>query len=468
MTTKRQSTKRTLLRTISGLAALLGMGLLALSSSLPVLANPPAADSIILIEVAAPINPVLAAFITDTIIHANRNNNRAVLIELDTPGGLDTAMRDIIQAQLNSAIPTIVYVSPQGARAASAGALITLAADFAAMAPGTNIGAATPVSIGGGGGGGEGAETMMKKVANDAAAYARSLAQKRGRNQEWAEEAVRDGVSISAREALDLAVIDLVSENREDLLRQLDGYKFIRDGEVKIFASAGAQLVTVEMNWRQKILNALSNPSFAYLLMMLGILGIFFEISQPGSIFPGAVGAIAILLALFAFSALPVNYVGVLLIIVAFILFVLEANVPSYGMLAIGGVIAMSLGSLMLIDSSEPYLQISRAVIAATVLSCAAFTIFAATMVVKTQKRHSHFGQDGLVGKQGEAVEAIDAHSGRAFVYGEHWSARADEPIAAGEPVEVVEVLEGLKIKVAGVASGKQPADQESKEDVYV
>jgi len=461
VTTRRRPTGRILLRTTCSVAALFGIALLALTPSLSVFATAPTNDKILLIEIAAPINPVIATFIADAITTANRDSNRAVLIELDTPGGLDTAMRDIIQAQLNSRIPTIVYVAPQGARAASAGALITLAADFAAMAPGTNIGAATPVSIGGGG---EADETMMKKVANDAAAYARSLAQKRGRNQEWAEEAVRDGVSISAQEALDLAVIDLIAENRDDLLRQLDGYKFIRDGEVHIFSSAGAVLITVEMNWRQRILNALSNPSFAYLLMMLGILGIFFEISQPGSIFPGAVGAIAILLALFAFSALPVNYVGVLLIIVAFILFVLEANVPSYGMLAIGGVIAMSLGSLMLIDSSDPYLQISRAVIAATVLSCAAFTTFATTMVVKTQKRRSYFGQEGLIGKRGEAVETIDAGSGRAFVYGEYWSARADEPIAAGVQVEVVEVLDGLKIKVAAVASGNQPTDYENKE----
>jgi membrane-bound serine protease (ClpP class) len=461
--TRLQQTKKTFRRTISLSAVLLGFALLALTPSLPLLATTPTPDNILLIEIAAPINPVIASFIADTIATANRDNNRAVLIELDTPGGLDTAMRDIIQAQLNSRIPTIVYVAPQGARAASAGALITLAADFAAMAPGTNIGAATPVSIGGGGSGGAD-ETMMKKVANDAAAYARSLAQKRGRNQEWAEEAVRDGVSISAQEALDLAVIDLIAEDREELLRQLDGYKFIRDGEVMIFTSAGSQLVTVEMNWRQKILNALSNPSFAYLLMMLGILGIFFEISQPGSIFPGAVGAIAILLALFAFSALPVNYVGLLLIVVAFILFILEANVPSYGMLAIGGLIAMSLGSLMLVDSSEPYLQISRAVIAATVLSCAAFTTFAATMVVKTQKRHSPFGQDGLIGKQGEAVEDIDSDNGRVFVYGEYWSARADAPIAKGKAVEVIAVLDGLKIKVAATTPTDQSADFEKKE----
>ncbi len=462
MTTWRWKINKKLRHTIIGCAVVMGAVLFTLTASLSVLANLPATDNILLIDVAAPINPVIASFIADTITTANRNNNRAVLIELDTPGGLDTAMRDIIQAQLNSHIPTIVYVAPQGARAASAGALITLAADFAVMAPGTNIGAATPVSIGGGDSGAD--DTMMKKVANDAAAYARSLAQKRGRNQDWAEEAVRDGVSISAEEALDLAVIDLMAEDRDDLLRRLDGYKFIREGVVKVFFSAGAEVITVEMNWRQKILNALSNPSFAYLLMMLGILGIFFEISQPGSIFPGAVGAIAILLALFAFSALPVNYVGALLIVVAFILFVLEANVPSYGMLAIGGAIAMGFGSLMLIDSSDPYLQISRAVIAATVLSCAAFTTFATTMVVKTQRRHSHFGQEGLIGQHGEAMETIDADSGRAFVHGESWSARADEPVAIGEQIIVIEVMDGLKIKVAAVASGTSPTDHKIKE----
>ncbi|MFO7765303.1 MAG: nodulation protein NfeD [Pelovirga sp.] len=451
------------IRLVSSLAALIGFVFILWPPAPGLQANPPASDSIILIEVAGAINPVIATFIATEITTANDNDNRAVMIQLDTPGGLDTAMREIIQAQLNSRIPVIVHVAPQGARAASAGALITLAADFAAMAPGTNIGAATPVSIGGGG---EADEAMMKKVANDAAAYARSLAQKRGRNQEWAEEAVREGVSISAREAHDLAVIDLVAEHRDELLRQLDGYKYIRDGEAIVFSTTDIQVVIAEMNWRQNILDALSNPTFAYLLMMLGILGIFFEISQPGAIFPGAVGTIAILLALFAFSALPVNYVGVLLIVVAFILFILEANVPSYGMLAVGGIIAMALGSLMLIDSSEPYMQISRAVIAATVLSCAAFTTFAATMVVKTQKRRGHFGQDGLIGKQGEATEEIDRRGGRAFVYGEHWFACADDPIPQGTQVEVIAVLDGLKIKVAAVTANNGAADFNNKEDL--
>ncbi len=260
-------------------------------------------------------------------------------------------MRDIIQSILNSTAPVIVYVSPQGARAASAGALITLAADFAAMAPGTNIGAAHPVAIGPGS---QPDNTMMKKVENDAAAYARSLAQKRGRNADWAEQSVRESVSISAEEALREGVIDLVSDNVNELLQQLDGYKYIRDGQPLILTTAGSILKPVEMHWRQKILNALSNPNIAYLLMMLGIIGIFFEISQPGVVLPGAIGAIAILLALFAFSSLPINYVGVLLILLAVVLFILEVKVVSFGMLTVGGIVAMAFGSLMLIDSSAP------------------------------------------------------------------------------------------------------------------
>ena len=408
----------------------------------------PAAGSISLLSIRASINPVTAAFIIEQIEAANRNSDRAILIQLDTPGGLDTAMRDIIQAELNSRIPVIVYIAPQGARAASAGALITIAADFAVMAPGTNIGAAHPVSIGPGG---QPDQTMMDKIANDAAAYARSLAQKRGRNQEWAEQAVRESVSISAEEALDMSVIDLVAENTDALLSRLDGYKYLRDGQAVRFSTAGAQLRAVEMNWRQKILNAVSNPNIAYLLMMLGIIGIFFEISQPGVILPGAIGAIAILLALFAFSSLPVNYIGVLLILLAIVLFILEVKVASYGMLAVGGIISMAFGSLMLVDSSEPYLQISRAVIAATVTVSAGFVMFATWMVIRTQRRPVTFGQEGMVGKIGVTVGALHGN-GRVFVHGESWQACAEEPIADGEQIEVIAMLDGLKLKVRSVA----------------
>ncbi|MCK4621788.1 MAG: nodulation protein NfeD [Desulfuromonadales bacterium] len=396
------------------------------------------------LSIASTINPVTASFISEQIDLANQNSEPAILIQLDTPGGLDAAMREIIQAELNSQIPIIVYVAPRGARAASAGALITLAADFAAMAPGTNIGAAHPVAIGPGN---QLDSTMLEKIENDAAAYARSLAQQRGRNQEWAEAAVRESVSVSAEEALELLVIDFIAENPTDLLQQLEGLTYLRNGKKLTFSATGAQLTAIEMSWRQQILNALGNPNIAYLLLMLGIIGIFFEISQPGVILPGVIGAIAILLAFFALSTLPVNYVGVLLILLSVVFFVLEVEVVSYGILSIGGIISMALGSLMLIDSSEPYLQISRAVIAATVAISAGFFLFATWMVVRTQRRPIISGQEGMIGETGEVVKAIDVR-GSVFVHGEYWQARADEPIAVGAEIEVVRVLKGLELQV--------------------
>jgi membrane-bound serine protease (ClpP class) len=411
-----------------------------------------------LLNIAATINPVTAAFIAEQIEQANQQSNRAILIQLDTPGGLDSAMREIIQAELNSKIPVIVYVGPQGARAASAGALITLAADFAAMAPGTNIGAAHPVAIGPGSNN-QADNPMVEKTLNDAAAYARSLAQKRGRNQDWAEDAVRESVSISAEEAVDLTVIDLIADTPTDLLAKLEGFKYIRSGKAVVFSGAGAELVPVEMTWRQRILNAIGNPNIAYLLLMLGILGIFFEISQPGVILPGVIGAIAILLAFFALSALPVNYVGVLLILLAFVLFVLEVKVTSYGMLSVGGIIAMSLGSLMLIDSSDPYLQISRAIIAATVTVSAGFFLFAVSMVVRTQRRPAVSGQEGMIGETGVVVKTIDGR-GSVFVHGEYWQARAEERIDLGAEIEIVRVLRGLELEVKKRTDSPQTADE--------
>lgn len=396
------------------------------------------------LSIATTINPVTASFITEQIEQANRQNNRAILIQLDTPGGLDSAMREIIQAELGSKIPVIVYVAPKGARAASAGTLITMAADFAAMAPGTNIGAAHPVAIGGDN---RADNPMVKKALNDAAAYARSLAQQRGRNQDWAEAAVRKSVSISAEEAVTLAVVDLIADNPQSLLNKLAGYRYIRNGKALVFNPVGAELVPVEMNWRQKILSTIGHPNIAYMLLILGILGIFFEIAQPGMILPGVIGTIAILLAFFALSTLPVNYVGVLLILLAFVLFVLEIKVTSYGMLSIGGVVAMAFGSLILIDSSEPYLQISRGVIAATVTVTTGFFLFAVSMVVKTQRRPVVSGQEGMIGETGTVVKAINRR-GSVLVHGEYWQAHSDEPIAAGTEVEVVRFLRGLELEV--------------------
>ena len=401
------------------------------------------------VRINGAINPVIADFVATELTAANTAGAPAFLLEINTPGGLDTAMRDIIQAILGSRAPVIVYVAPSGARAASAGALITIAADFAAMAPGTNIGAATPVSISPGGGMDE---TMKHKVVNDAVAYARSIAEQRGRNIAWAEQIVRDGASTAAQEALELKVIDLLAENRVDLLKQLDGRRYLRDGKELRLQLADAEPALREMGWGKRILDAVSNPTVAYLLMMLGILGIFFEISQPGVILPGVIGALAILLALFAFQALPVNYVGVLLILLALIFFILEIKVVSYGMLSICGVIALTFGSLMLIDSPDPALRISLAVIASTVLSCTGIILFCLWSVTRAQRRPVLTGKEGMVGEHGHAVTAVH-RGGKVFVNGEYWDACSDEELPADAEIEVIGVGEQMRLQVKARAA---------------
>lgn len=409
-----------------------------------------------LVRINGAVNPVVADFIAEQLAAANAVEAPAFLLEIDTPGGLDTAMREIIQAILASKAPVIVYVAPSGARAASAGALITLAADFAVMAPGTNIGAATPVSISPGGDGMD--DTMKRKVVNDAVAYARSLAEQRGRNVDWAEKIVRDGASTAASEALELKVIDLIAESRSELLGKLEGRRYLRDGQERFLKLAGAEPVLREMGWGKRILDAVSSPTVAYLLMMLGILGIFFEISQPGVILPGVIGTLALLLALFAFQALPINYVGVLLILLALILFILEIKVISYGMLSICGVIALTLGSLMLIDSPDPALRISLAVIASTVISCSGIILLCLWFVTRAQQRRVITGREGLVGEHGLVLTAIHG-TGKVLVDGEYWDACADEELAAGTEIEVVELRELMRLKVRAVSPGA--ADKE-------
>jgi membrane-bound serine protease (ClpP class) len=422
--------------------------------------SPPAVISTV--RVAGVINPVQADFLSAELEAANNSSAQAFLIELDTPGGLDSSMRVIIKKILASEIPVIVYVSPSGARAASAGALITLAADFAAMAPGTNIGAAHPVSIGpGGAGDSEQGRAMMEKVVNDAVAYARSLAEQRGRNRDWAEQIVRDSISTSAQQALELKVIDLIAADEQELLEKLDGRTYLRNGKAHKLIARGSVLSYAEMNWRQEIFNTLSDPNVAYMLLMLGILGIFFEISQPGVILPGAIGTLALLLAFFGFQTLPVNYIGALLILLAIILFILEVKVVSYGMLTVGGLIAMTFGSLILVDSPAPYLQISRAVIAATVMVCGGFISLVLYFVVRVQKTRFVSGLEGMIGERGKAVTALDPR-GRVYVHGEYWDARAEETVAAGREIEIVRSESNLQLLVRAVEP--TPADALAKE----
>lgn len=410
-----------------------------------------APENIRVVRVAGVINPVLADFISVELDEANNGSARAFLIELDTPGGLDSSMRVIIQKILASKIPVIVYVYPSGARAASAGALITLAADFAAMAPGTNIGAAHPVSIGiSGTGDSNQGKTMMEKVVNDAVAYARSLADQRGRNRDWAEQIVRDSISTPAQEALQLKAIDLIATDEQELLKKLDDRTYLRNGEARKLVTRGAVLSYAEMTWRQEIFNTLSDPNVAYMLLMLGILGIFFEISQPGVILPGAIGSLALLLAFLGFQTLPVNYIGVLLILLAIILFILEVKVVSYGMLTVGGLIALTFGSLILVDSPAPYLQISRSVIAATVLVCTSVISLVLFFVVRVQKTGFISGLEGMIGERGQAVTALDPR-GRVYVHGEYWDAHAEETIAAGSEIVIVRSEANLKLLVRAV-----------------
>lgn len=417
------------------------------------------------LRIAGVINPVVAEFVSKELEAANADDYQAFLIEMDTPGGLDTAMRTIIQKILNSKIPVIVYISPSGARAASAGALITLAADFAVMAPGTNIGAAHPVAIGVGGSDAAQSKTMMEKVVNDAVAYAQSIAEQRGRNRDWAEQIVRKSISTAAQEAVELKVIDLVTSDVTSMLDELDGRIYLRSGKSFNLESQGAVLSYAKMGWRQEILNTVSNPNVAYMLLMLGILGIFFEISQPGVILPGAIGALAILLAFLGLQMLPINYIGVLLIILAIILFILEIKVVSYGMLSVGGLIALSFGSLILVDSPLPYLQISRAVIAATVAVCGSFILLVLYFVVRVQKRGYVSGLEGMVGEQGRAVTALTPN-GRVYLHGEYWDARADEEIAEGSEVEVIKSEPNLKLLVRAVKQDTAETETKEAEDV--
>jgi membrane-bound serine protease (ClpP class) len=388
------------------------------------------------------IAPSLGDFFVSAIRKAEDGGAHAIIFELDTPGGLDTSMRVIIKEILRSPVPVIVYVSPSGARAASAGAFITIAAHVAAMAPGTNIGAAHPVQMGGG----EADEEMTRKVENDAAAYMRGLAERRRRNATWAEDAVRKSVSATATEALNLKVIDLIAENRADLLKKIDG-RTVETGAGKItLKTEAAKIVEVEMNLRDRVLSVISNPTIAYMLLILGMAGLYFELSTPGAILPGVLGGICLILAFYAFQTLPINYAGLLLIILGVILFIAEVTVVSHGILTLGGIAAMILGSLMLIDSPAPFLQISLSAILGVTAATTAFFVFAIGAVFRAHRRQPATGREGLIGQAGVARTRLNP-DGLIFIRGEIWNATCPEGAEPGEQVEVTSVA-GLKLKV--------------------
>jgi membrane-bound serine protease (ClpP class) len=400
-----------------------------------------AAPQISVVKVNGPVSPVTADYLRRNLKESALRGDLLLLVEMDTPGGLDSAMREIVKDIFASQVPVAVFVAPSGARAASAGAVIALAADICAMAPGTNIGAAHPVAIG---------ETpdkvMEKKMVNDAAAYVEGIARKRGRNADIAQKMVSDSISLAADKALEGIVIDLIATDRQDLLNRLDGRRIMRDAKEIYLKLKGAEVREHEMGIRERILNAISNPNVAYVLMMLGFMGLFFELSNPGVILPGVIGGISLILAFFAFQTLPVNYAGVLLILFAIVLFIAEIKIVSHGMLTVGGMIAMVLGSLLLFQSPEPYLRVSWSVILVTVLMTTLFFVFAVTKVVSAHRRKPVTGGEGLVGEEGIADTEIMVE-GKVFVRGEYWDAASRERIMKGEEV-VVTAVEGMRVRV--------------------
>jgi membrane-bound serine protease (ClpP class) len=408
-----------------------------------------AAAAIVRIKVDAPIHPVTSEYVVQSLEKADRDGADLVVLTLDTPGGLDTSMREIMAAIVNARTPVAVFVGPSGSRAASAGFFIALAADVFAMAPGTSTGAAHPVGVSITGQAMD--KTMEEKVVNDAAAYIRTVAEKRGRNVRMAEDAVRKSLSYTEREALEGGLIDLIVGTEEELVARLDGRVFKRfDGSASTLALAGKPLVDRPMTFRQRFLLTIANPNLAYILLMIGLLGLYFEFSHPGAILPGVLGGISLLLAVFAFQILPINYVGLGLILLAAILFVLEVKVQSFGMLAVGGIAAMIIGSLMLIKAPITELRPSLRFVLPVVLGVSAIVIFLLTLVVRAHARRSFSGREGMIGEMGTARTDL-APSGKVFVHGELWEAEAGEPIRVGEKVKVIEVLGGLKIRVGKV-----------------
>ena len=396
------------------------------------------------------IGPVSKQFIESCLETAAEQGSDLVVIQLDTPGGLLETTRELVKSLLASRIPVAVYVAPSGSRAGSAGVFITMAAHIAAMAPGTNIGAAHPVSVGFGGD--DSASVMSGKILNDTAAFIKTITSQRDRNVAWADSAVRYSVSITEREALERGVIDLVAESVEALVDSLDGRAIaISSRDTVTLELAGARIVTHEFNWRYKLLDRLGDPNIAYILFLAGLVGLYFELSNPGLIFPGIVGGICLILAFFAFQTLPINYAGVALIVFATLLFILEIKIPSYGLLTTGAIISLVLGSLMLfkgdISPTMPEVSVSWTVLVPTVVFITVFFLFVVGKAIQSQRKKATTGSQGIVGELGRTTSRL-APEGKISVHGEIWNARAaGVPIEADTPVRVVSVS-GLTLTV--------------------
>ena len=419
------------------------IGALLSGQNLPAAEKPPVFD---VITVSATITPPIAEYVIQSIGEAAKSGAEGLILRLDTPGGLDLAMRDIAKGILNAPIPVIVYVAPSGARAASAGVIITIAAHVAVMAPGTNIGAAHPVALGIGGGMDK---TMSRKVENDAVAYVRGIANKRARNEEWVEKAVRKSESITAEEALRLKVIDFVAADLNRLLEKLDGREILLATGKKVLKTKGALLNEKIMGTRQRVLSALSDPNIAYILLLIGLAGLYFEFSTPGVILPGVIGGISLILAFFAMQTLPVNYAGIALILFAIILFIAEIKVISHGILTVGGIVSLLIGSLMLFRTPEGSLRISWSVLIPAVTITSLFFAVMIGIAIKAQMRKTLGGMEGMEGEEGQAMTDVFVE-GKVLIRGEYWNAKSDIPVVRGSKVRVIRV-EHLIVKVEPV-----------------
>ncbi len=392
------------------------------------------------IQVDGAITPVTAKYITDAVERAEENDAECLIIQMDTPGGLLQATMTIDKKLLDAQVPVIVYVSPSGGRAASAGVFISYAAHLVAMAPSTNIGAAHPVTMGGQ----DTSQVMLEKQANDAVAHIKGLADKRGRNAVWAEAAVRQSVSITDKEALDIGVINFIASTLSDLLDQLNGWEVQLEDQTVILETRDAEIQRYPMGWRYKILDKISDPNIAYILMMLGFYGLIFELRSPGTIFPGVIGAICLILAFFALQVLTINVAGLLLILLAILLWILEVHVPSFGLLTIGGVVSFILGSLMLFKTPE--VKVSIGLIVTLAFLTALFLVVGLGLALRTRLTRATTGMQGLVGEEGVAVSSLDPE-GQVSVHGEVWKAKSSEKIKKGERI-VVTAVDGLKMQV--------------------